>query len=64
LQRCANEARTNGFIRRKPGVILLALGDHRLTVALRCIQLGLVNELVIDRGLEGALRQHLNLAAS
>lgn len=56
LRRCADAARTNGFVRKKPGVILLALGAHRLKVVLRCIELGLVNELVIDKDLEGALR--------
>jgi DNA-binding transcriptional regulator LsrR (DeoR family) len=61
LRRCADEARKSGFDRKQPGVIVLAMGADRLEVVLRCVELGLVSELVIDRGLEGALRAHLGL---
>jgi hypothetical protein len=40
-------------------VVLLALGAHRLKVVLRCIELGLVNELVIDKELADGLETHL-----
>jgi len=59
LQHCADAARSSGFVRKKPGVIVLAFGAGRLEVVLRCVELGLVSELVIDKALEEALRDLL-----
>ncbi len=61
LRRCADAARTSGFARKKPGVIVLAFGAGRLEVVLRCVELGLVSELVIDRDLDAALMAHFGL---
>jgi len=62
LHKCADAAHAKGFDRKRPGVILLALGAHRLKVVLRCIELGLVNELVIDKELADGLQRHLQSA--
>jgi DNA-binding transcriptional regulator LsrR (DeoR family) len=62
LRKCADAAHGAGFNRKRPGVILLALGAHRLKVVLRCIELGLVNELVIDKELADELGKHLRAA--
>jgi len=62
LRRCADAAQRGAFSRKTPGVIVLALGADRVTVVLRCIELGLVNELVIDRELADALHAHLQPA--
>ena len=43
----------------RPGVILLALGRRRRSVAMRCIELGLVNELIVDQSLAQALEAAL-----
>jgi DNA-binding transcriptional regulator LsrR (DeoR family) len=59
LQKCADAAHRAEFSRKRPGVVLLALGEHRLTVVLRCIELGLVNELVIDKQLADSLQEYL-----
>lgn len=61
LQKCADAAHREGFNRKRPGVVLLALGAHRLKVVLRCLELGLVNELVIDKELAGRLEQHFQM---
>jgi DNA-binding transcriptional regulator LsrR (DeoR family) len=61
LRRCADAAYRAGFIRKRPGVILLALGANRVKVVLRCVELGLVNELVIDAELADALMAHLRI---
>lgn len=58
LRRCADVAFKSNFSRGKPGVLLFALGKNRLDVVLRCIELGLVNELIIDQQLEQALIAH------
>jgi DNA-binding transcriptional regulator LsrR (DeoR family) len=42
-------------VQRKPGVILLALGHNKADVVLRCVELGLVTELIIDEDLAMAL---------
>jgi DNA-binding transcriptional regulator LsrR (DeoR family) len=59
LRKCADAAHTGEFDPKRPGVVLLALGAHRLKVVLRCIELGLVNELVIDKELADRLETHL-----
>jgi DNA-binding transcriptional regulator LsrR (DeoR family) len=59
LIRCAAAAQRAGFTRKRPGVVLLALGANRLKVVLRCIELGLVNELVIDKELADRLEEYL-----
>jgi DNA-binding transcriptional regulator LsrR (DeoR family) len=46
--------------RRKPGVVLLALGDNKADVVLRCVSLGLVTELIIDEDLALALWDKLD----
>jgi DNA-binding transcriptional regulator LsrR (DeoR family) len=56
VQSCAEAALRAGFDGKKPGVLLLAMGKWRLGVAQRCVELGLVNELVVDPELEQALR--------
>jgi DNA-binding transcriptional regulator LsrR (DeoR family) len=40
---------------RHPGVILLAIGNNKAEVVLKCVELGLVNELIIDEDLATAL---------
>jgi DNA-binding transcriptional regulator LsrR (DeoR family) len=63
IEHCAKNADE-----KRPGVILLAIGERRYHVVMRCIELGLVNELVIDQALartmETALkaRRHTALA--
>jgi DNA-binding transcriptional regulator LsrR (DeoR family) len=42
-------------VERKPGVILLALWQNKADVVLRCVDLGLVSELIIDENLALAL---------
>src|SRR5262249_36221280 len=42
-------------VQRKPGVILLALGSNKADAVLRCVELGLVTELIIDEDLAMAL---------
>ena len=59
LRKCADAAHAGEFDPKRPGVVLLALGAHRLKVVLRCIELGLVNELVIDKELADGLEKHL-----
>lgn len=59
LRKCADAAKRAGFRRKRPGVVLIALGAHRVKVVLRCIELGLVNELVIDKELALKLAAHL-----
>lgn len=41
--------------RRKPGVVLLAMGHNKADVVLKCVELGLVTELIIDEDLAKAL---------
>jgi DNA-binding transcriptional regulator LsrR (DeoR family) len=41
--------------RRSPGVILLALGANKADVVLKCAELGLVTELIIDEDLASAI---------
>jgi DNA-binding transcriptional regulator LsrR (DeoR family) len=41
--------------RRQPGVILLAIGHNKAEVVLKCVELGLVTELIIDEELALAL---------
>lgn len=41
--------------RRRPGVILLALGNNKADVVLKCVTLNLVTELIIDEDLAMAL---------
>ena len=55
VQACAEAARMSDFSSKKPGVLLLALGGRRLAVVHRCIELGLVNELIVDRELRELL---------
>src|SRR5271165_1566627 len=55
LRHCAETAMTAGFTPEKPGVLMLAVGARRRKIMLRCIELGLVNELIIDRELDHAL---------
>jgi DNA-binding transcriptional regulator LsrR (DeoR family) len=40
-------------------VIVLAIGKARCEVVLRCVQIGLVNELIIDQELARELTAHL-----
>ena len=40
---------------RKPGVIALALGHNKADVVLKCVELGLISELLIDEDLAMAL---------
>jgi DNA-binding transcriptional regulator LsrR (DeoR family) len=54
LRRCADAALKSGFDRSKPGVLLFVLGKNRVDMVLRCVELGLVNELIIDQELEQA----------
>src|SRR5207248_338396 len=41
--------------RRQPGVILLAIGHNKADVVLKCVELSLVSELIIDEELAVAL---------
>lgn len=59
LRKCADAARSAGFPPERPGVVLLALGARRLRVVLRCLQLGLVNQLVIDKELADRLTEYV-----
>jgi len=60
LRKCADAARVAGFPPKRPGVVVLALGARRLRVVLRCLQLGLVNQLVIDRELADRLTEYVS----
>jgi DNA-binding transcriptional regulator LsrR (DeoR family) len=53
LQRCAREASKNG----RPGVVIVALGQKRCDMVRRCVELGLVNELIIDQELAQGLKE-------
>lgn len=44
LERCVQSANEGS----NPGVIVLAFGKHRLEMVTRCLQLDLVNELIVD----------------
>lgn len=59
IETCAAAAARRAVPRECPGVILLALGAHRAEIVMRCVELGLVNELVLDRPLEDALARQL-----
>jgi DNA-binding transcriptional regulator LsrR (DeoR family) len=51
LQRCVERA--SG--RNSPGVILMAIGASKIDIIYQCVQLGLVNHLVVDQDLARAL---------
>lgn len=57
IEHCAGTATA-----ARPGVIVLALGVRRCKVVMRCVELGLVNELIVDqetaKALEGAATGH------
>jgi hypothetical protein len=55
LRQCAMTARREGFQAEKPGVLMLATGARRRNIVLRCVELGLVSELIIDQDLNHAL---------
>ena len=55
LQQCAKAAMEEGFRPEKPGVLMLAAGARRRNVVLRCVELGLVSELIIDHELNHTL---------
>jgi DNA-binding transcriptional regulator LsrR (DeoR family) len=59
LGNCAKASHSAASARKRPGVVLLALGAHRMKVVLRCIELGLVNELVIDKALAHQIEKEL-----
>lgn len=47
LRACAQKAVAN----QHPGVIVLAVGEAKAEMVCRCVELGLVNELIMDRAL-------------
>jgi len=59
LHQCAKAALADGFGPERPGVVVLALGAERVQVVLRCLQLGIVNQLVINKALADGLTTHL-----
>jgi DNA-binding transcriptional regulator LsrR (DeoR family) len=53
LERCAREALRNG----RPGIVVLAIGAARREVVQRCVELNLVNELLVDQELAAELER-------
>jgi DNA-binding transcriptional regulator LsrR (DeoR family) len=51
LERCAEEAARS----RRPGVVVLAPDRHRRDMVVRCVELGLINQLIISRELADEL---------
>jgi DNA-binding transcriptional regulator LsrR (DeoR family) len=51
LERCAEEAASSKW----PGVVVLAPDRHRRDTVLRCVELGLINQLIISRELADVL---------
>jgi hypothetical protein len=51
LERCAEEAAHGN----RPGVVVLATDRNRKDMVLRCVEMGLINQLIISRELADEL---------